>query len=163
MRMIERLDLEHASIAIGAMDSDQSNLLFCQVALAASDEAQVFARVAQPGAVEAFEQSGIRTISEVETLAQGMLDLIGAPVLHDALLPSAGGRMTVEVPIGSGLDGRRVAELGLPPRVLVLLVRRGGEDIIPDGGTRLRRGDRLLLFGHADLVPAARERLVAVE
>lgn len=163
VRMVESLDLRNASIAVGATDSDQSNLLFCQVALSANEEAQAFARVSQPGAVDAFEQSGIRTISEVETLAQGMLDLIGAPVLHDALLPSAGGRMTVEVPIGTGLNGRRIAELGLPARVLVLLVRRGGEDIIPDGATRLQRGDRILLFGHADLVPGARERLVAVE
>ncbi len=163
VRAVEQLDLEHATMAIGATDSDESNLLFCQVARSANEETQVFARVSQPGAVEAFEQSGIRTISEVETLAQGMLDLIGAPVLHDALLPSAGGRMTVEVPVGSGLDGRKIAELGLPARVLVLLVRRGGEDIIPDGTTQLQLGDRILLFGHSDLVPRARERLVTVE
>ena len=65
--------------------------------------------------------------------------------------------------VGSGLHGRRVRDLQLPQRVLVLLVRRADEDVVPYGDTMLQRGNRLLLFGGADAVADARQRLALIE
>ena len=88
---------------------------------------------------------------------------IGQPVLHDALGPGGHGRLTVEFEVGSGLDGRRIRDLRLPQRVLVLLVRRADEDVIPDGNTVIGRGDRLLLYGTTDTVREARSQLALIE
>ena len=89
--------------------------------------------------------------------------VIGQPVLHDAPAPDGRERLMAEFEVDSGLDGRRIRDLRLPARVLVLLVRRGGEDVIPNGETLLRRGNRLLLFGGADAVREARSQLALIE
>ena len=41
----------------------------------------------------------------------------------------------------SEAENKRIVDLRLPTGVLVLLVARDGEDIVPNGGTVLRRGD----------------------
>lgn len=46
-----------------------------------------------------------------------------------------------EVAGNSVAENRRIVDLKLPPGVLVLLVAREGEDVVPNGGTVLRRGD----------------------
>ena len=45
--------------------------------------------------------------------------------------------------------GHTLQEIHLPPNALVALVRRGSEDIIPHGSTRLQEGDELTLLGDA--------------
>ena len=69
----------------------------------------------------------------------------------------------VEFEVGSGLDRRRVRDLGLPPRVLVLPVRRTDDDVIPNSDTMLARGNRLLLYGTTDAVREARSQLALIE
>jgi trk system potassium uptake protein len=51
------------------------------------------------------------------------------------------------VPPDSGVGGRSLRELSLPPRVRVGLIRRGEETIIPDGEARVLAGDVVTLFG----------------
>ena len=133
------------------------------VRAAENPEASVFARVAQGRAVEAFRRSGIHAVGEGEAIADAMMATIGQPVLHDALGPDGHDRLMVEFEVGSGLDRRRVRDLGLPSRVLVLLVRRTDEDVIPDGNTVLARGNRLLLYGTTDAVREARSQLALIE
>ena len=48
-----------------------------------------------------------------------------------------------EVDVGSRMDGRNVAEFGLPLGTLIVSVVREGIEIIPDGHTILRAGDEL--------------------
>jgi hypothetical protein len=48
-----------------------------------------------------------------------------------------------EVCVGSRMDGRNVAEFGLPLGTLIVSVVRDGIEIIPDGHTILRAGDEL--------------------
>jgi len=163
VKLLAKLGVDTAEIAVGATRSDQANLLFCQYVRSVNPDAQVFARVSQDDAVEAFEHAGIRTVSEVDALSEAMMDLVGSPVLHRALSSGGGQRMTIDVPIGSGLAGRRIHELDLPESVLVLLLQRGERDVIPNGSTSLQLGDRMLLFGETEAVQTARELLVAIE
>ena len=51
--------------------------------------------------------------------------------------------LDTEVHVGSHMDGRRVADFGLPLGTLIISVTRGGVEIIPDGNTILRAGDEL--------------------
>ena len=48
-----------------------------------------------------------------------------------------------EVCVGSRMDGRNVAEFGLPLGTLIVSVVRDGIEVIPDGHTILRAGDEL--------------------
>ena len=51
--------------------------------------------------------------------------------------------LDTEVHVGSHMDGRRVADFGLPLGTLIVSVTRDGVEIIPDGNTILRGGDEL--------------------
>jgi H+/Cl- antiporter ClcA len=58
----------------------------------------------------------------------------------------------VEVYIGSRMDGSHVSEFRLPPGTLIISVIREGVEIIPDGNTYLRGGDKLeILTREADI------------
>lgn len=59
-----------------------------------------------------------------------------------------------EVSPKSEAENKRIVDLRLPAGVLVLLVTREGEDVVPNGGTVLRRGDVVQLL--ADSTFAAR-------
>ena len=50
------------------------------------------------------------------------------------------------VPESSPIVGAQLAKMGLPDTARALLVRRYGRYLVPTGGTRLRRGDTLLLL-----------------
>ncbi len=163
VRALEQLGVSEVKIGVGATDSDQANLLFCQYLSAHGPEAELFARVSQPSAAEAFRSAGIHAVSSHEAQSQALLELIDAPLITEALSPGSGERATISVPVGSGLHGRRVRDLDLPERVLVLLIQRQGEDLIPHGNSVLARGDRMLLFGRAEPVSEARRQLIAIE
>ena len=57
---------------------------------------------------------------------------------------------------GSPMAGRQILELGLPSDVLIMLVNRGGECLVPSGGTTIETGDVVLAFADRDMHPALR-------
>jgi CIC family chloride channel protein len=59
--------------------------------------------------------------------------------------------MDVTVEPHSPMDGRRVRNLGLPQGCLLVLIRRGGREIVPGGETRLRPGDQLQVVVAGDI------------
>lgn len=158
---LDRAGAGETALAVGTSEDDQVNLLFCQYIQTAQPDAEVYARVSQDGAGEAFESAGIPIVRSEEALSLAMLDLMGTPLLARTL--GAGDRTTVDLWIGSGLAGRRVRDLGLPESVLLLLVQRPGGDLIPRGDTELERGDRIVLFGGVETVREARARLAATQ
>jgi cell volume regulation protein A len=52
------------------------------------------------------------------------------------------------VPPGSKAAGRSVMQLGLPAGVLIVLVTRGDDSIVPNGGTVLQQGDKLVVLAN---------------
>ncbi|MHB1317855.1 MAG: potassium/proton antiporter [Anaerolineae bacterium] len=67
------------------------------------------------------------------------IEYLGGRGLSDAFVE-------LEVPAGSFADGRSIVELDLPAELLVILIARGDEFIIPSGGSELHAGDRLLVL-----------------
>lgn len=97
----------------------------------------------------------------VSVIAQGTTIPLAARLLKvDAPLPTrpaypieySGGRglsdafVELEVPPGSLADGKPIVALDLPDELLVILIARGDEFMIPSGGSRLEAGDRLLVL-----------------
>lgn len=70
------------------------------------------------------------------------------------------GIVELHVPAGSPAIGRTLATLGLPRGALVITIARGGEFVVPGGGTEILAGDALLLLANAELARAV-ERLLA--
>lgn len=53
----------------------------------------------------------------------------------------------IKVPMTAGhpWEGKELQEILLPPGTLIVLIQRGEEQVVPNGGTRLIEGDRLIL------------------
>ena len=62
----------------------------------------------------------------------------------------------VKVPIGSGVVGRQILELGLPEQALVVLIGRDRRFIVPRGATTVEEGDTLLVLSDQDGLDAVR-------
>jgi cell volume regulation protein A len=69
---------------------------------------------------------------------------------------AAGRLQEIHVGTGSSAAGRRIMELGLPANVLIVLLRRGNEVLIPDGGTVVEAGDTLVTLADERALPAVR-------
>jgi cell volume regulation protein A len=93
---------------------------------------------------------------------------VDAPILereHElpvTLTGSPRGRLE-EIPVvpRSRAIGRRILELGVPRGSLVVLLRRGDEVLIPDGGTALQEGDRVVVLADEAMLPTLRGLLAA--
>jgi len=56
----------------------------------------------------------------------------------------------VDVPAGSKVIGKQIVQSGFPKGALIVLIGRGKEFIVPNGGTVIEGGDRLLILGNKD-------------
>jgi cell volume regulation protein A len=76
--------------------------------------------------------------------------------------PDAGAALhEVNVPAGSRAERCRVFELGLPPDVLIVLIDRDGDVIVPRGETTITAGDKLMVLADLDDLSIVRARLSA--
>ena len=62
--------------------------------------------------------------------------------------PQAAEPVTMELAVEpqSSMDGKRVRDLGLSQGCLLVMVTRGGQEIVPSGDTRLQAGDHVTFF-----------------
>jgi len=65
----------------------------------------------------------------------------------------------VVVPAGSAAERCRVFELGLPADVLIVLIDRDGDVIVPRGETEVLVGDRLMVLADLDDLAQVRQRV----
>lgn len=98
-----------------------------------------------------------RRLGVVEDLEARDLEVEAAP-----LEEFGADLLQVQVRRGSQLHGLYVDELRLPTGAVLSLVVRRGEGQVPDGNTRLERGDQLLVVATVASRSAAEERLRAV-
>jgi cell volume regulation protein A len=79
------------------------------------------------------------------------------------ILTAADGSLLTElrVPEGARAVGKQIVDLALPERVLIVLIKRRNDTIVPAGGTVIEPDDTLLLFGEAASIDHARVLLDA--
>lgn len=63
---------------------------------------------------------------------------------------------------GSHAAGKQIFDLHLPPGVLIALIGRGKDVIVPDGGTLIEVGDHLLLVTRTEAREAVIEQLCGI-
>jgi potassium/hydrogen antiporter len=84
----------------------------------------------------------------------------GGSYSFDAVITGDEGHGLREVTIGArGAAGMSLVSLGLPAGVLVVLLYRKGQSIVPQGGTVFEAGDRVLLLAEDEAFDTARRLL----
>jgi Trk K+ transport system NAD-binding subunit len=72
---------------------------------------------------------------------------------------AAGTDVEVRIASNSMAAGRQLAELALGKGVLVMAIDRSGSLLVPDGQTRIKSGDLVLLLTSGELTDHVREVL----
>jgi cell volume regulation protein A len=83
----------------------------------------------------------------------------------EALAPDAQGSTLTEfrIPAHSPAVGKQVVDLGLPDRLLIVLIKRNGDGIVPGGGTVIESGDVFVVLGNQPSIDRTRRLLEARE
>lgn len=128
--------------------NDEDNLIICQMAKLNFGVGRTLALVNDPDNEEVFQQLGITTafstarmISSLIEQRTGLEEIVG-------LFSVAEGKVNVTEVVLTGKSpviGKSLMEVSLPGNSLIACVLRGGEAIIPRGGTTLSANDRVVL------------------
>ena len=162
---IEFLEREHigdAEVIVSALDSDEKNLLASLLAERVGTERSI-AVIDQSEYVDLFEAVGIDVgINPREVVAEEITRFTRAGGAENVALVENGLAEVLEVEVGedSPLVGKPIRESIelLPADVVIGAITRGGEYVVPRGGTELAVGDHVVLFVEtedADEVSAA--------
>ncbi|HIV17647.1 MAG TPA: Trk system potassium transporter TrkA [Candidatus Alectryocaccobium stercorigallinarum] len=149
-KVLESADIEHADILIAVTHSDEVNLLCCLIAK--NPRCMTIARVRNPiylAEQEKFRQQlGISVIINSERAAAVEIKrLLQYPSAIDINSFSRGSidMLTFKVKEGSFFDGRKLSEATELQKyqILVCVVERGNEIVIPNGDYVIMKGDKI--------------------
>ena len=120
----------------------------------------IIARANNPDNVDAFEDLGVRTVSQSLATAWGIDNIIERPALANWMteIGRSGDVQEVEV-TSEDLVGQTINELDddLPAGVIIALVGRDGDNQVPDADFTLQHGDHLTFLGRKEAVREALE------
>lgn len=64
--------------------------------------------------------------------------------------------------LGSEIEGKKVKDIDWPPYCLLVSIKRGHEEIIPNGDTKIYSGDYLIALANEDTAADIRECIAAI-
>jgi trk system potassium uptake protein TrkA len=144
---LERAGSARADVVIAVTGDDEDNLVICQVAKQRFHVRKTIARVNNPKNEEIFRRLGIDvTVSQTNVILSLIEQLIpDRPMVHLMTLKHA--QMTIvetTVSEDSLVVGSPLADIKLPPNVVLSAIMRDGELMIPNGTTILQAGDEVI-------------------
>lgn len=151
---LENAGVRNSDLVVATTGDDEDNLVIAQLAKMHFGVPRVIARVNNPrnqwlynkewGVDVAVSPTDIITKIIEEEMSLG--DLV-------TLLKLKGGAVAlaeIKLTSSSKAAGRSINELGLPKGVVIVVVMRGGEVVVPSGETRLEADDELLAVTSVD-------------
>jgi len=153
LRYLEQAHTERADVFVATTHEDDLNLVACQLARIEFGTKRVISRVNDPKNVELFQALGVEAVSSTRSISELIENEFSVgELIH--LTSLRGGRASlVEIRIPDGPKApptRRLDEIDLPDDVVIVVVFRGDETIIPRGGTELVPGDEIVALTGPD-------------
>ncbi len=140
-------NIEQAGALIAMEEKDEDNLRICRIGRR-YDIPNIIARVYDPLKNDRFRKLGTRVINPVYS---GIL-MVESMVLNPgsfSIAPDVDEVQQIrEIKFqNTRLVGKRINDIDLPPNVVILMVERSHEILVPDRDTVLRANDTLTLVG----------------
>lgn len=159
--VLEDANAQDVDIAIALTQSDDDNLIICELCKKKFKIKKTVALVSDPKKTEFFYKMGIDSVvcavNAVTNIIEQQTFLEGIATL----LPIGEARISIaEVPISetAPVVGKKLWEINLPKEVIIGCVLRGEESMIPRGDTRILAGDMLILISsHKQEIAAIKE------
>lgn len=157
-KMLAEEGIDNADGYICATDSDELNLIYCALAkrMGAKKTIAVVKRKDYQNLTDCMPVDAI--VDPNEALANLILRVVHYPrhTLAFSMIEDIDAEM-LEVVLHENIEliGKTLAELKLQKGVVVALLRRGEEVLVPTGATQLLAGDRVILFALTSMMPDA--------
>src|SRR5947199_9949883 len=142
--VLERAGIQRADLVIAVTGDDEDNILICQMAKEKYGVQRIVARVNNPRNLQHFKLLAIQPavsatdlilrLIEHEVPEYGLVQLLALEEEHLEIIE-------VEVGHGSMAAGKRVADVMLPDRSLIISVLRGGTGFVPKAESVTEAGD----------------------
>lgn len=152
-KLLNEAGIKRSDLLIAASSSDEVNIIAC-LAAKSQGVAQTVARIHnadyyEPGEPFAREMLGIDFIIHTEQMAAGEIKealLVPGAINIDTFAEDSIEVAEVILDDGSVAVGRALKDVELPDNSLIVGVVRGGDALVPRGGTVLERRDHVLLI-----------------
>ncbi len=156
--LLEQVGADNVDVTIAASEDDGRNVI---AALQAKrlGLGRVIAIVQDPEYVSLLAEQGIAAISApwaTAAMVENYLDRPGVAELFE-IGSGAASLVSVIVPGGGDVDGRRIMEIEIPRECIVAAVIRESDFVVPRGDTTIRAGDQVVLVGPTKAVKEAHD------
>ncbi len=151
MEVLDSAQIDMAEFYFGVTNDDEANMLGCVIAK--SRGVKTIARlnnlsyINEPVSMK-FSSIGIDiAVCPKLLVVEKIMNIISIPALMNRTAMAKGKMMLLEAKIdhSSSMCRKKLGEINLPKGILVGGIFRGIKVIIPEGKTRIKKGDRLLL------------------
>lgn len=169
--VLSRARIAKADLFVACAPEDEHNLVACVVArrLGAARTVCFFhreewVRPVEGGGPSLAQAFGIDTVIwPAERLAREITDIVATPNALDVEVLDGGEVRLLKALVdpASEATGKAVREIGVPPGVVLVGLRRGEAMQLPRGDTRFEAGDRVIAMGDRRGVAALGGRLAA--
>lgn len=145
---LRQAEIERASTVIAMEESDETNLRICRLVRHTFGVDNMIAWVQDPTQNERFRALGVRVVNPAYSTVLMLESMVLNPDLF-AITPDMDASQEVrDVKLQNPhLIDWRLADLRLPGGVLVLMIERGGDILVPQRDTVLRANDVVTLVG----------------
>jgi trk system potassium uptake protein len=149
-QVLEEAGIKEAEAFIAVSSGDNSNILSARVAREHYHVPKVIARIYDPMRAEIYERLNIPTVATTRWGVKQIMLMLTHPreEIKEAL--AGGDLFRVRVLVPQPLVGRKVAELNVEGKILVVGVDRGGSGFIPVPSSTFQGGDYVALVVHKD-------------
>lgn len=161
--LLEEADLHRADWVLAVTGRDEDNIVACQLA-ATLGATRVLARLNNPKNRSTFEALNIPVVAVTDLMVQVISREVEVDVgeaVRVALL-GRGQISLLEIEVPAGVEPRKVIDMGLPERTILVSVMRADEVVVPGPYTVIEPGDRVLAVTNVENESSVREVLCKV-
>lgn len=147
--VLDEADASRCKVAIVLTESDEANLVICQLCKKMYHIPKTVALLNDPGKTEFFYKMGIdRVVCAINMITNIMEEEAVMDEMTNMIPINEGRIQIVEIIITKNANaiGKKLWELNLPKEVIVGCVLRGDQSLIPRGDTRIMEGDILVII-----------------
>ena len=145
---LRRAEVERARTVIAMQEEDEENLRICRMARQVYGVDHVIAWVRDPVQNERFRRLGVQIVNPAYSTVLITEGMVVSPAAFSLTADVDEAREVREIKLQNrSLVGQRLKDVILPGDVIVLMIKRGGDIIVPDRETALRANDVVTLVG----------------
>ncbi len=159
---LESANIKDCDALISVTGQDEDNLISCQLAKKMFSVRKTIAKVNNPKNAEVMRQLGIDiAISSTDNIARLLEREVDTSIIKQLVSINHGEASISEIdlPTNYRLNGKKLSEVKLPNKCIIVSINRDGHTIIPRGDTELLSGDSIMIMAKNDTMHYVKKML----